>query len=38
VLEADSGRPTLGLTYVAVNVLGGLAMAAAGLVLGRTIS
>jgi CrcB protein len=38
VLEADSGRPTLALTYLAVNVLGGLAMAAAGLFLGRTIS
>jgi fluoride exporter len=37
VLEADAGRPGRALVYVAASVVGGIAAAAAGYALGRTV-
>jgi len=38
VLEADGGRADVAILYVAVSVLGGIAAAAAGYLLGRTVA
>jgi CrcB protein len=38
VLEADGGRPGIAATYFAVNVVGGLAAALGGYVLGRAVA
>lgn len=38
VLEADGGRPATAVAYFAVSVLGGLAAAALGYVLGRALA
>jgi CrcB protein len=38
VLEADGGRADVAVLYVAVSVLGGIAAAAAGYLLGRTVA
>jgi fluoride ion exporter CrcB/FEX len=37
ILEVDAGRPARAFAYVAASVLGGLAAAAAGYALGRSL-
>lgn len=38
VLESEGGRPGTAAAYLAVNVVGGLAMAAAGYMIGRAVA
>ena len=38
VLEADAGKPGKALAYLAISVIGGIAAAAAGYILGRRLA